>query len=134
MTRGSVWMSRVSAQQLPDVAQLAVDTLRTIALRPSENVVILRRDPDTAQIIELAPQTVRLEPFQNVYGGKELKDPMAIISRQYVVLLGYKGHPTIPDTDLQRADQFFYQGLMWEVVEFIPTIPGRLLASCDITP
>jgi hypothetical protein len=51
-----------------------------------------------------------------------------------VVIAGYKGHPTIKDSDLRRADTFMYKSRQYEIIEIIETIPGRLLASCDLTP
>lgn len=50
-------------------------------------------------------ETVRLEPSSgpalndNEYGGKT--------DQQWVVVLGYKGHPTVTDTDLRIGDQFY---------------------------
>jgi hypothetical protein len=48
--------------------------------------------------------------------------------------MGYKDHPTIPNTDLQRADLFYFQNRQYEVQEIIDTLPGRLMFSMDLTP
>jgi len=111
------------------------DTARTIMARPSL-VVFSRRDPTQtpAVTIYLPPQLVRLEIIQNIRGANELTDKWTDISRQYIVVMGFKDTPGYPDTDLLRADQFFFDNLMWEIIEFLPTIPGRLLASAEMTP
>jgi hypothetical protein len=106
-----------------------LDTARTINARPFQ-IIILRGDPPVA----LTPQIVRIEILQSARQALELHDPMLAISRQYVIVMGYKECPGIPDTDLKRADRFFYDNLEWEIVEFLPTIPGRLLASAMATP
>ena len=109
------------------------DTIRTIMQRPSE-IIISRRDPTTQKTIYLAPQIVRIDIIQSIRGATEQLDKWTDIARQYTVLMGFKDCPGRPDTDLLRTDQFFYAGLMWQVLEFIPTVPGRLLASLEATP
>jgi len=109
------------------------DTARTIMQRPSL-VVFSRRDPTTQQTIFLPPQLVRLEIIQNIRGANEQRDNWTDISRQYIVVMGFKDTPGYPDTNLLRADQFFFDNLMFEIIEFMPTVPGRLLASAEATP
>lgn len=70
-----------------------------IAEKP-QSIVVQR--PGSA---DLPAQTVRLEPTSgpvlndNQYGGKT--------DQQWIVVLGYKGHPTVADTDLRIGDQFY---------------------------
>lgn len=125
-------MSQVSAQQLPDVQRFAVDTARRIADRPY--TIIVTRDNGDGDVVTLAPQVVRVEVVQNIRSGVELRDALVAISKQYVVLIGYKDHPTIPNTNLLRADVFMFQNRQYEVIEIIDTVPGRLLASADLKP
>lgn len=131
MNRGAIWSSSFSSQQQDNVIQLAVDTARRIADRPSTIVVSRDIQGVTTQLL---PQTVRIEVLQNPRESNELRDALIAISKQYVVVIGYKDHPTIPNTDIQRADQFFYLKLMWTVAEYIPTLPGRLMVSAFATP
>ena len=130
MNRADRWLGSTR----PDTGNTEVrgyDTARLIADRPS--AIVISRDVNGVTI-QLPPQTVRLEPVQNIREANEQRDPVVTSAKQYVVVVGYKDHPSIPDTDLKRADLFFYQQRMWEVVEFIQTVPGRLLASASLTP
>lgn len=65
----------------------------------------------------VAPQTVRLETlgsqrqYQTQSGAIHMIDALA---------LGYKGHPTIADTDIQAGDRFRADGVNYEVVVVMP--------------
>lgn len=131
MNRADRWLGDTTPMVAGNTTSYAGDTARRIADRPS-TIVVSRRDPTTGATIQLAPQTVRIEVAQR--GSDEQFDAMVSISHQYVVLIGYKDHPTIPNTNLLRADEFFFNGRMYEVVDFIDTVPGRLLASAELTP
>jgi hypothetical protein len=99
-------------------------------------VALERRVPGAGSIttITLPQQTVRLEVIQNIRGSAEPSNAWFDVSKQFVVMIGYKDHPYIPNTDVQRADLFFYLGLMWEVVEVINNVPGRLLVNANLQP
>lgn len=135
MNRGARWSSLVSESGIPpDQVNRAVDTWVMIQDKPSV-VTLERRVPGTSNTtISLPQQTVRLEVIQNIRGSAEMQDAWVDVSKQYVVVIGVKDHPIIPDTDIQRADLFFYLGLMWEVVEIINNVPGRLLANANVQP
>ena len=130
--RGAIWMSRITPQQLPNVVQFAVDTDRLIQERPSQ--IVLTRDKGDGNVVVLEPQTIRIEIVQSIRNANERVDAMVIIAAQYVVMVGYKDHPTIPNTDWQRDDTFFYQKRLYKVIELIDTVPGRSLASGELTP
>lgn len=131
-------MSYLPAPKQSDVIQLAIDTDRTIQARPS--TIVITRDDGNGVVITLHPQVVRIEVVQNIRGTSEQRDAMVATTKQYTVILGYKDHPTIPNTDIRRADTFFYKpsdqanARQYEVVEYIDTVPGRLLMSCELTP
>lgn len=131
MNRGSQWIQLYTPEHRIDPVQRAVDTERMIAEQPTD-IVITRNTP--TGVIQLAPQRVRLEVIQNIREANEMENRMMRISRQYVVIIGYKDHPTIPNTDLLRADLFFHNGYQWEIVELIREKFGRLLASGDVAP
>lgn len=130
--RGAQWMSYISPQQQPIEQQFAVDTERTIMERPS--TIIIKRDLGDADYVTLDPQVVRIEVVQSIRDSGENRDAMVAISRQYVVLMGFREHPTIPNTNIQRGDTFYFQNRTYEVQEIIDTLPGRLMASADLTP
>lgn len=109
----------------------AMDTARLIAARPS--IIVVSRDVK-GKTIQLAPQTVRVEVVQNIRGVSEANGVMVSTTKQYTVIIGYKDHPTIPNTNLLRADRFYYQGRIYDIVEYVDTVPGRLLVSAELKP
>lgn len=131
--RGSTWLGYITPQQAPNVTQLAVDTANRIAERPSL-IVISRYVATLEETIQLAPQQVRIEVVQNARNSTEQRDAIMSINRNYTVLIGLKDHPTIPNTNIRRADMFYFEGRMWEIISVITTVPGRLLAEADMTP
>lgn len=130
--RGAVWMGHVTPQQAPSVQQFAVDTANRIAERPSE--IVVTRNLDDGTTVQLPPQIVRIEIVQSIRDSGENRDALIEVSKQYVVGMGYRNHPTIPNTDVQRADVFYFQNRQYEVQEIIDTLPGRLMFSMDLTP
>lgn len=107
------------------------DTARLVNARPS--TVVFTRDTGDGDFA-LPPQTLRLEVVQNIRGNVEIRDAMIASTKQYVVIVGYKDNPLAPDTNILRADRFFYQEREYEVIEIIDTVPGRLLATANLTP
>jgi|SRR6185369_5546430 len=133
MNRGMRWLGKITPVQRTDPLMRAVDTAYRIDSWPSATIVITRDNGD-GNVVNLPAQTIRIEVIQNIRSGVELRDALVAISKQYIVLVGYLNHPTIRDADLKRADTFMYKGRMYEIIEIIDTIPGRLLASADLTP
>lgn len=134
MNRADVWLGSTAPNPQAGNQEIrGFDTARLIDSRPS-TIVVSRRDPDTKTTIQLPPQTVRIEAIQNIRGAKDMSDGMVSISEQYVVVIGFRNHPTRPNTNLIRADRFFFQERMYEVIEFIDTVPGRALISCELVP
>lgn len=132
MNRGQVWLNFIPPVIAPDVVSLAVATANTIAERPS--TIVVKRDTGEGNYVTLPEQTVRIEVVQSIRDSGENRDAMVAISKQYVVMMGFRAHPTIPDTDLQRGDTFYFQNRVYQVQEIIDTLPGRLMASADLTP
>lgn len=130
--RGARWLSYVTPVQQPDVVELAVDTDRTIKERPT--TIVVTRDRGDGNVIALLPQVVRIDVIMNIRGAGEQRDAMVSVSKQYTVLIGYKDHPIIKNTDLQRDDTFFFQRREYKIVELTDTVPGRLLAGLELTP
>jgi hypothetical protein len=96
----------------------AYDTARLIAEQSTEITV---RRAGVAQ----AAQTVRLEPS----GGPSVSvGELSIPSDVDVLIIGYKGHPSVSNTDIQRGDRFFEGDVWYEVTQTVPDLPGRLLA------
>lgn len=134
MSRAAIWTGNFTSVEVPpDPVDRAADTAMMIADKPSV-IAFERKVPGSNTTITLPQQTVRLEIIQNIRGSTEMQDAWVDVSKQYVVVVGMKDHPTIPDTDVQRADLFLHLGFMWEVIEVINNVPGRLLANAVVQP
>jgi len=48
------------------------------------------------------------------------------------VILGYKGHPSISDTDLQRGDRFYISGQQFEIMLIMPGESNSLQAFARV--
>jgi hypothetical protein len=88
----------------------------------SSSIVVTR---DGAQ---LAAQTVRIEVIGN---PAQRKSDGALVGTNTVMVLGYKDHPTVADTNLTRGDRFFSGGIMYDVIMVQPGYTDRLIAICE---
>lgn len=86
----------------------AYDTARLIAEQPT-TITLIRAGAT------LAAQTVRLERSNSTPG--ELTANIARVAETEVVIIGYRGHPTIADTDVKRGDRFVHSGQTYEVIQ-----------------
>lgn len=75
-------------------------------------------------------QVVRLDmlasPVESDYGAS-----MAVVATQKLLILGYKNHPGIDDTDLQEGDQFLADGNNYVVQKVENQFSDRLLATAE---
>lgn len=78
-------------------ADQAVDTANMIADKRTS--IVVRRDG-----VDLAAQTVRIEALG---GPGETSGANATVANAAVLIVGYRGHPTIADTTLRRGDRFY---------------------------
>lgn len=100
-----------------------LDTARRIAQRPTSITVVSR----LAGALPGA-QTVRLEPLS---APREQAGSVGVQVDAGILILGYKDHPTIADTDVQRGDRFLYEDRMYTVTGIIPNTPDRVLAVAE---
>lgn len=107
-----------------DESTRAEDALQRILQKPSE-IVLYRSRSKTAQ----TAQQVRVE-YTNSTTGAEVRGEAGKSSKQWVVIFGLKGHALEPDTDIQRDDQFRFDGLLFRVVNVVRTI-GEVQAMCE---
>lgn len=75
----------------------------------------------------LAAQTVRIE--HNIRVREDNKD-LTATGVAVAMVFGVKGHPTIPDTDIQARDLFYFENTMFEVTTIIP-LEGEIQATCE---
>jgi hypothetical protein len=65
----------------------------------------------------LSAQTMRLETMS---GQRQMQGPGGIIYVIDGMVLGYKGHATITDTDIEVGDRFSDSGQAFEVIAIAP--------------
>jgi len=96
-----------------------VDAARLIAAKTTSITVI--RDGAA-----LSAQLVRIEELGS--RAREVQSPAGVTAIANVFILGYKGHPTITDTDLQTGDRFALAGAMYEILMVVPGLSDSLQA------
>lgn len=133
LNKADVWAGNQALNAQPgNVEVRQFDIARLIADRPSL-IVVTRRSPATGEEYQLPPQQVRLEIERSFAARDETRSKLGnAVSIQHVLVIGYRNHPTIPNTDLIRGDAFFHENEMWEIQSLIVTIPDRLLCSCSL--
>lgn len=105
-----------------DDADKGVDTARLIADKSTSITVI--RDGSA-----LSAQTVRLEDAGRPYYYQSESGQTA---QADALVIGYKGHPTITDTDLQTGDRFPADGISYEIVGLLPGPVDSLQAYAKV--
>lgn len=100
---------------------MAVDTALLISDK-SVTITIRRGN------VELDPQTVRIEALGNM--PNERRGENATVAVQQVLILGYKGHPTIEDSDIKRGDRFYLsdEKMIYTIVQVIPDLRDSVQA------
>lgn len=102
-----------------DTLQRAYDTAQRIAEKPT--TIVVRR-----QGVDLAPQVVRIDLLG--LGNSVTASATAQASEVGYQVMGYRDHPTLADTDLERGDRFPCAGRLFVVEDVLVDPPGRLLA------
>lgn len=77
----------------------------------------------------LTAQTVRIEAANT--NPMPQNDANNRDNKVRVVVVGYKDHPEVDDTDLLMGDRFVYGGLTYEVIQVLPNIVGGLQAIAE---
>lgn len=102
----------------------AFDDAETVGVRIAErpSSITVTRAGST-----LSAQTVRIEvasqpsPMTGLGGN-------VTTAETDIIILGYKNHLTVADTNLQRDDRFLYGGRMYNVVDVFANFSDRLMA------
>jgi hypothetical protein len=106
----------------------AYDTARVIAAKSASIEVIRGGSKEDAQTVRI--EVLSSGALTNVFDRMGMNVSIGVMG---ILVIGYKSHPTISDTDLQRADRFKYLDEMYEVQLVINNIPDRLLAVAEVT-
>lgn len=67
--------------------------------------------------VTLPAQTVRLETLS---GQRQVQGQGGMVYLIDAMVLGYKGHPTLADTDIKPGDRFSVNGQHFEVIAIAP--------------
>lgn len=133
MSRTDIWLGSTAPNPFKGSPELrSYDSARLIDAEPVW-VVLTRKVRGQQKGEQLAPQQVRVDVVQSIRNASEHTNMMMDIADQYVVLVGYRDHPTLPNTDILRGDTFYLQNRAYEVIETFTTKPGIILASCSLT-
>lgn len=126
MSRASAWRGSSAPNAAWRDGDRTYDVARLIA-EQATSITVERKVNGVKST--LAAQTVRLDYMSD--SPAESFTDTASLAALGVVVLGYKNHPTIADTDLQRGDRFFTGGRLYEVVEVFPLFSDRLVARAE---
>lgn len=108
-----------------DDIDAAFDTAKVIAEK-SVSIVVTRAG------VAQAAQTVRLEPLSTSAAIR--MGVTAETADLSILVIGYKSHPTLTDTDLRRGDRFYVVGDMahtYLVQNVVTDVADRLLAVAE---
>ncbi len=122
MSRVSRWLGSLGAFESWRDHDRTYDTSRSIAEK-SMSIVVYR------QGVALSAQTVRLE----LLGSQSQSEiaPTVISGNVAMLIVGYRGHPTIADTNIRRGDWFWYDNQRYDVTQVLPETPQRFLALAE---
>lgn len=92
------------------------------------SVVITRQDAVTQATTQLTAQTVRIAQ-RGTHGTEAfMRAGVGFTSRQQVVVLGYKNHPIVTDTDIRYGDRFAWNNKYYSVTLVEKDFPDRMIA------
>lgn len=101
----------------------SVDTARLISDKPT-TITVTPIDGRT-----VAAQVVRIEALSE-FAARQVGTSGDSASLR-VIVIGYKGHASIDDTDLKRGDRFLTGGTLFEIILIQPGHSERLIAIAE---
>lgn len=102
-----------------DDTDKGVDNARLVADKAT-SITIVRAG------VAQAAQSVRIEGVQR--SDKASISEAGLTGQVDAIVIGYLGHPTISDTDIQRGDLFAVNGASYEVMAIEPGLADSLQA------
>lgn len=110
-----------------DDADEGVDTARLISDN-AVSIVVSRIVAGTTSTLDA--QTVAIEPLDT--RTQLARGASGQTGRQAVLVLGYKGHPSLADTDLQVGDRFAYDDHSYQVSDVLAGLTDSLQAIAEV--
>lgn len=102
---------------MPDFSNWGTSTIDA-ASRAAEAWARIQRSPMSVQFLRNSvlqtAQTVRVE-MSNSTRREQNASGTATVTRQTVIVFGIQDHATLPDTDMQVKDRFFFGGNQYEI-------------------
>lgn len=105
-----------------DDYDMGVDTARLIADKSTSITVTRAGTP-------LAAQTVRIETLT---GDRRMVTSGGTVYAMDALVVGYKSHPTVTNTDLKPGDRFYVDSTQYEVITLMPGLTDSLQAYCQV--
>jgi hypothetical protein len=123
MARLDAWLGNTSPLSTwTDDHDMAVDTAILIADKP-QSITVTRGGS------ALSAQTVRVDSLS---GSRQITTSAGQVHQAEAIVLGYKGHSTITNTDLLPGDRFKVGGTLYEVIALVPNTLDGLQAYCSV--
>lgn len=105
-----------------DDHDLGVDTAILIADKSTSITVVRAGVAQTAQ-------TVRIETLG---GDRKVQTAGGVVHEISALLIGYLGHPTITNTNVQPGDRFKVGSVMYEVIMLMPGLVDSVQAYLEV--
>jgi len=102
-----------------DDIHASVDTARILADKAVDIILVRAGVELAAQSVRIGDLSNRPRSYQTEAGETALADTL---------VLGYKGHPTVADTDIQRGDRFALGGVGYKIVAVLPGLLNSVQA------
>lgn len=124
------WLNASTARDWIDGGYRAQSVAELIAENPS-SITIERENPTTQAVSNLSAQTVRIELRSLSYAERQVMGNNGLMTEQSVIVLGYRNHPTIADTNIRMGDRFTYDNQYYVVRKVEAAMSDRVLAFAE---
>ena len=125
MTRFDTWLGTDNGLRTWYGDKSRAASVGNIILDKSASITIERELNGVVSTI--SAQTVRIDTISNAREAGYMFDT-GLVSSQTLVLLGYKNHATVTDSNILTGDRFVLDGRKYEVTKVESSFTDRLLA------
>jgi hypothetical protein len=121
--RGDSWTGNSFPSGWTGTLDPAVDAARIVADKTTSITAVRAGSA-------LDAQNVRLEGLSG--RGRQVQTAPGITAQVDVLIIGYKSHPAVDDTDLQVGDRFAVGGVSYEVINVVPGLVNQFQAYAKV--